>query len=159
VISARLTGDDAAQRRLKALGETAGNGIARAIAKLGIDLRNAVQQDKLSGQVLRPRSGSLRDGIAVRMDQSRTGVSATVYSNVGYAAAQEFRFAGRENVRANLRRVTMAFGHPIAPATFGVNAYSRSVDLPQSSFLRSTLDDMASHIGAAIDDALREALQ
>jgi phage gpG-like protein len=159
VISASLAGDDAAQRRLKALGETAGNGIARAITKLGIELRNSVQQDKLSGQVLRPRSGSLRDGIAVQMDQSRTGVSATVYSNVVYAAAQEFGFAGRENVRASLRRVTMAFGHPITPATVSVNAYSRRSDLPQRSFLRSSLDDMASHIGTAVDDALREALQ
>lgn len=159
MISARLAGDDAAQRRLKALGETAGNGIARAITKLGIERKNAVQQDKLSGQVLRPRSGSLRDGIAVRMDQSRTGVSATAYSNVVYAAAQEFGFAGRENVRASLRRVTMAFGHPITPATVSVNAYSRRLDLPQRSFLRSSLDDMASHIGTAVDDALREALQ
>ena len=159
MISARLAGDDAAQRRLKALGETAGNGIARAITKLGIELRNAVQQDKLSGQVLRPRSGSLRGGIAVRMDQSRTRVSATVYSNVVYAAAQEFGFAGRENVRTSLRRVTMAFGHPITPVTVDANAYSRRLDLPERSFLRSSLDDMASRIGTAVDDGLREALQ
>lgn len=93
------------------------------------------------------------------MDQSTPTVSATVYSNVDYAAAHEFGFGGRENVRASLRRITMAFGRPIATATIGVGAYSRRLDLPQRSFLRSSLDDMASHIGATVDDALREALQ
>jgi hypothetical protein len=151
--------DDAAAQRLRKLGAAAESGIARAVAKLGIELRNTVQQDKLGGEVLRPRSGALRDSITLRLEQRQAAFSATVSSDARYAAAQEYGFQGRVDVRASLRRITKAFGRPIAPITIGVGAYSRRMDLPPRSFLRSSLDDMAPHIGSEIDDAVREALQ
>ncbi len=159
MISADLVGVGAALDRLRAMREAAGSGIARAIAKLGIDLQNDVRQNKLSGQVLQARSGSLRQSIAVQIDQSDTAVSATVYSDLDSAAAQEYGFSGTVDVRASLRQIKEAFGHPITAETVGVGAYTRRMDLPQRSFLRSALDDMTPDIGASVEDALRQALR
>jgi Bacteriophage HK97-gp10, putative tail-component len=158
VISANLVGASAALDRLRAMGDAASSGVARAIAKLGIDLQNNVQQNKLSGQVLQVRSGSLRQSISVQVNQSDTAISATVYSDLDYAAAQEYGFTGVVNVRASLRQIKEAFGHPITAESIGVGAYSRRMDLPQRSFLRSALDDMAPDVDAGVKDALREAL-
>lgn len=158
MIAATLMGDAAAVDRLRATRDAAGAGIALTIAKLGADLRANVQQNKLSGQVLQARSGALRQSIAVRIDQSDTTVRASVYSDLGYAGAQEYGFSGTVNVRSSLRRIREAFGRPISPKTISVGPYSRRIDLPQRSFLRSALDDMAPEIRADIEAALREAL-
>jgi len=157
VISAQFAGDKAAQDRLEARGDAAQSAIGRAIVKLGNDLKSNVQQ-KLSGEVLQVRSGALREGIAVRIEESGAAVKTTVYSDARYAAAQEFGFTGTVSVRASLRRIKSAFGRPIAATTIGVATFSRRMNLPQRSFLRSALDDMATDIGQQIGDAVREAL-
>jgi phage gpG-like protein len=158
VISADLLGDKTALDRLRAMPDAARSGLARAIAKLGIDLQNNVQQDKLSGQVLKVRSGSLKSSIDVETDQSGTAITATVFTDLDYAAAQEYGFSGTVNVRASLRQIKEAFGRPIAAKSVNVRAYSRRMNLPERSFLRSALDDMAPEISAGVEDALREAI-
>ena len=157
MISARLTGDG--QVALKTMGDAAQSGVGRAIAKLGDALKNNVQQNKLSGETLQVHSGLHRQGIAVRIEQSGTGINATVYSGVRYAAAQQFGFAGTVGVRASLRRIKVAFGRPIAAMTIGVGGYRRHMDLPQRLFLRSNLDDMTAEMGEGIEAALREAVR
>lgn len=158
MISASLLGAAAALDRLRVMRDAASAGVARAIAKLGLDLQNSVQQDRLSGQVLQVRSGLLKQSIALQIDQSGSTIGATVYSDLDYAAAQEYGFTGTVNVRASLREIKQAFGHPIAAKSISVGAHSRRMDLPQRSFLRSALDDMAPDIAANIEDAVREAL-
>jgi hypothetical protein len=158
MIKADLAGGAAAVDRLRTMRNEAVDGVARAIARLGIDLQSNVRQNKLSGQVLQVRSGALRDSVAVRIEPSGTAVTASVYSDLDYAAAQEYGFFGTVGVRASLRQIKEAFGHPIAPKTIGVGAYARRMDLPQRSFLRSALDDMAPEIEGEIAGVLREAL-
>jgi hypothetical protein len=158
MISANLLGDEAALDRLRALPDAASAGLARAIAKLGIDLQSNVQQNKLSGQVLNVRSGALKSSIDVTIDQSGTGVTATVFTDLDYGDAQEYGFSGTVNVRASLRLIKEAFGRPIAAKTVSVGAHSRRMDLPERSFLRSALDDMRPDISAGVEDALREAI-
>jgi phage gpG-like protein len=158
LISADLFGEAPALDQLRAMRDAANQGIARAITKLGVDLENNIQRNKLSGQVLRTRSGSLRQSIAVGIDASGAASAATVSSDLDYASAHEFGFTGTLSVPASLRRIKEAFGRPIAAKTIGVGAHSRRMDLPKRSFLRSALDDMAPDIGAGIEDALRRAL-
>jgi hypothetical protein len=107
---------------------------------------------------LHARSGALKQSISVRVDRSATTVSATVFSDLDYAAAQEYGFSGTVDVRASLRQIKEAFGHPIAAQTIGIAAHSRRMDLPERSFLRSALDDLTPDISAGVADALREAL-
>ena len=158
MITAKLSGDAAAVDRLRAMRADAVAGVARMVARLGLDLQSTVQQNKLAGQLLRVRSGKLRDSIAVRTEESGTTVTASVYSDLDYAAAQEYGFFGTVGVRAGLRQIQEAFGRPIVPKTIDVGAYDRRMDLPQRSFLRSALDDMAPEIEEQIADVLREAV-
>lgn len=158
MISAAVLGAGPALERLRALPDLANTGIARAIARLGIDLQSHVQQDKLSGQVLAVRSGALKSSIDVATDQGAATITATVYTDLDYGAAQEYGFSGTVNVRASLRQIKEAFGRPIAAKTIAVGAHSRRMNLPERSFLRSALDDMAPDIGAGVEDALREAI-
>lgn len=65
MISTKLIGDDTALDRLNTIRDAANQGVARAIAKLGADLQNNIQQNKLSGQVLRARSGALKPNFAL----------------------------------------------------------------------------------------------
>jgi phage gpG-like protein len=158
MITGELVGGEAAIDRLRALPEAANAGLARAIAELGLALQNNVQQNKLSGQVLRIRSGTLKSSIDFTMQQRARSITATVLTNLDYAAAQEYGVSGTANVKASLRLIKEAFGRPIAGETIGVGAYSRRMDLPERSFLRSALDDMASDITSGVQDALWGAI-
>ena len=81
-----------------------------------------MQQDKLSGEGLKVRSGALKSSIDVEIDKSAAGVTATVFTDLDSAAAQEYGFLGIVNVRASLRLIKQAFGHPIATKTVSVRA-------------------------------------
>jgi phage gpG-like protein len=158
VITAYLVGDEQVLAWLRAAPEAVNSGLARAITKLGIDLQRQVQENQLTGQVLAIRSGSLKSSIDLRFDQSANGVTATVFSDSRYAGAHEFGFAGTADVRASLRNIKQAFGRPIPEKSINVRAYSRRMDLPERSFLRTALEDMAPIIRDEVDTAVGEAL-
>jgi Bacteriophage HK97-gp10, putative tail-component len=158
VITAYLVGDEQALERLRSLPEAVNSRLLRAITQLGIELQRDVQQDKLSGQVIRSRTGSLKSSIGFRIDQSGGAITASVFSDSRYASAQEYGFVGTVSVRASLRRIREAFGRPIAEKTISVRAYDRRMDLPERSFLRSALDDMTPAIREEVKAALAEAV-
>jgi phage gpG-like protein len=158
VITAYLVGDEQLLERLRALPDAINLGLLRGITRLGIELQSDVQQDKLSGQVLRSRTGSLRSSIDLRVDQSGGAITASVFSNSRYAGVQEYGFAGTVSVRASLRRIREAFGRPIAEKTISVRAHDRRMDLPERSFLRSALEDMTPAIRDGVEAALAEAV-
>ena len=158
MISAQLVGDEQLLQRLRALHDTINAGLARCITQLGIDLQRNVQQDKLSGQVLKTRTGTLKSSIDCRVGQSARGATADVFTALRYAAAQEYGFTGTVSVGASLRRIRQSFGRPIAEKTISVRAYDRRMSLPERSFLRSALEDMTPAIGEAINAAVAEAI-
>jgi phage gpG-like protein len=158
VIAAHIVGDGEVLARLRAIPDAVNNGIARAITKLGIDLQSKVQQDALSGQVLAVRSGALKSSIDLRIDQSATAIAATIFSGSAYASAHEFGFAGTVDVRASLRNIKEAFGRPISERTIQVRAYRRRMDLPERSFLRWAMEEMAPAIRDGVEAALRDVL-
>ena len=158
MISTDFQGDKPALERLRAFPDAASEGLIRAMAKLGIGLQGRIRQDKLSGQVLQSCSGALKASIEVAINRSATAVTATVSTDLDYAAAQEYGFFGTISVRSSLRRIKEAFGRPITVQTIAVGAHSRRMHLPERSFLRSALDDATPDINADVNDALREAI-
>ena len=157
MIAASIVGDREMLDRLRALPEAARAGLGRAVSELARELERRVAE-KLSGEVLQARSGSLRSSIEAAVDESATGIVVTVGSSLGYARAQEYSFAGTVGVRAHLRHITQAFGRPIAAKTIEVGASSRRMNLPERSFLRSALVEMHPQIEAAARRAMQEAL-
>ena len=158
MITAYLVGDREVLGRLRTLPDEVNSSLLRAITRLGIELQRDVQQDKLSGQMLKSRTGSLRSSIDLTVDQSGGAIAASVFSDSRYARVQEYGFAGTVSVRASLRRITEAFGRPIAETTINVRAYARRMDLPERSFLRSALEDMGPAVREEVQAALTEAV-
>lgn len=158
MITAYLVGDEQLLKRLHALPDAINSGLLSGITQLGIELQREVQQGKLSGQVLRSRTGLLKSSIDLRVDQSGSAITASVFTDNRYAGVQEYGFAGTVSVRASLRRIREAFGRPIAEKTINVRAYDHRMNLPERSFLRSALEDMAPAIRHEVEAALAEAV-
>jgi phage gpG-like protein len=134
--------------------------LRRSIGRLVLMLVRNVKGNKLSGQVLNVRTGRLRrsiNGRTVMTNPDRP--EGTVGTNVVYARPHEFGFKGNVTVKSHLRTVKQAFGKSITPVQVQVGSFSRRVDLPVRSFLRSALTDMEPVIRTEINTAVREALK
>jgi phage gpG-like protein len=151
--------DGAVVAKLTGLPAAARNTIVQTTRRLGLELQRRVMADELSGQVLRVRTNTLRSSINLKVEEDSAGATATVGTNVGYAAAQEYGFNGTVSVRAHLRRITRAFGRPITPRAVNVAAHSMRMKLPERCFLRSALHDMGSRIPAEFQRDLEAALR
>ena len=98
MITGYLIGDQQLIERLRALPSAVNSGLLCAITRLGIELQREVRQDKLGGQVLRSRTGSLRSSIDLSVDNGGGTITATVFSDSRYAGAQEYGFTGTVSV-------------------------------------------------------------
>lgn len=124
------------------------------------ELANDLQQDvqnKLSGEVLQVRTGTLRDSIANSVDENDSGTTASVFVNgdVPYAAIQEYGGQTKAHIieAVNAKALSFNFG--------GKQAFFKRVnhpgsDIPERSYLRSSLDDMSDDIVDGFADALSE---
>lgn len=133
--------------------------LTRVVQRLSIEVQSSVKSDALSGRVLHVRTGTLRRSINRVVRETRASVTATVGTNVSYAAAHEYGFDGTVAVRGHLRRIKEAFGRSITPVEVSVAAHSRAVHLPERSFLRSTLKAFEPRIREQIKQAATEALR
>ena len=158
MITADVVGDEAVLAWLRATPNAVASSLARAISKLGIDLQRKIQQDELSGQILVARSGSLKSSIDLQIDRSGDSIATTAFSGSKYARAHEYGFADTVNVKASLRSIREAFGRSMSEKTVNMRAYRRHIDLPERSFMRSALEDMAPAIRDDVEAALLEAL-
>jgi hypothetical protein len=147
---------DALMDRLGTLPDRMERALHDAAADLMIRLRDRVDGN-LSGGILNARSGALRTSLAANLGQAGR-LSASVSASTPYAAFQEYGFSGSESVRAHLRLMTHAFGRPIRPVQAQVGPYSRTLDYPAHSYLRSALADMSADVGSGIEAAIAGAL-
>lgn len=159
MIRAELVNGDAVIAKLDALPNRVRDELKIGIGKLALKLAGNVKTEKLSGQVLKVRTGRLRRSITDVVEDSATTVSGIVSSPVSYAAFQEYGFRGTETVRAHLREIRQAFGRSIEPMQVAVGEHSRKVDYPAHSFLRTALADLEASgmIETEINAALERA--
>jgi phage gpG-like protein len=129
-----------------------------AIDKLSKTLTNKTKA-KLSGAVLTRRTGMLRRSITPAVISGGDTVTGVVSTAVKYARIHEYGFNGTESVKSHLRTIKQAFGRSIIPVTFEVAAHTRHVNMPERSFLRSTLNEMETSgaIRKGIARAVRKA--
>jgi phage gpG-like protein len=158
VITVELTGDRELAARFDAMPGHVRAGLARIVARLGLELQRRVEE-KLSGEVLRGRTGGLRSSINTRTQNTPTSVTATVRTNIRYAAAHEYGFQGAVSLDEHLGRVTQAFGCSIRPTNVTMRAHERRMNLPERSFPRSALADLAQRIEEESRIAMEEALE
>jgi len=131
----------------------------KSVSRMALRLLARVKTDKLSGQVLKVRTGRLRRSINQRVVREGKGVYGYVGTNVEYGRAHEFGFKGAVSVRAQLREVKQAFGKPLQDAkSVFVQSHSHKVTLPRRSFLRSALLEMDREIKVEMCNAIHSAL-
>lgn len=122
------------------------------LTKVSFDLSARVKDQKLSGQVLNVRTGRLRRSINAKpVTETATGVETLVGTNVEYARIHEFGFKGSVNVKEHMRQAKGKF-------KVRVRAHSRQVNVPEKSFLRSSLEDMRGQIDQRIAAVVGKAI-
>ncbi len=179
-IAARITGTPAVVHRLGTTIPIDARARLRAtLSSLGFRLQRLVQEEKLSGQVLKVQSGRLRRSINMRLTETPTSVTASVGTAVVYGRFWELGFHGTEQVRSYVRHVsgrdvrrlmlgTTASGHAritaggslstrrtVAQGVGYVRAHSRVVNQAPRSFLKSALTELSTDIRATLAEAMR----
>lgn len=160
MLSVEVEGADALSVRLSAAPAAVRAALADKAADLAQRLRAHVVQDKLSGQVLKVRTGALRDSIQAAVDLSDNGFKARVFSSgdLKYAAIQEF--GGRTPPHEILPDKAKALAFVVG----GERVFARRIHhpgsrIPERSYLRSSLADMAAQIAAELKGAATAPLQ
>ncbi len=153
-----LIGDKELVAKLGATPWSLRSGVARSMARLAVETVLLVKQ-KLSGQVLRARSGALRASIGSRVTESMTAITATISSTgVRYAAIHEF--GGTIHVPEIRPKTARALAFEIGGQTiFAAYTRAHDVHIPQRSFLGSALREMQPRIRAELQAAVAQALR
>lgn len=157
MITGHVTGDASMLLYLRSRGIVLRDALRTVVREQGVRMLGLVKL-KVSGPVLKTRTGTLRRKLNVRFTETPSEISASVGLKLAYAAAHEYGFDGVVTVREHLRTITQAFGRPIAPVTFTMPAHARHMKLPARSYLRSTLREEAPSIREAMRGAIRGAL-
>lgn len=156
-ITVTIVGDEALTKKFAAVYPTLETLLEKATARAALKLLRHVKEDKLNGQVLNVRTGRLRRSITMRVETEGSTVTGFVGTNVAYAARFEYGFQGTETVRAFMRRAPG--GKKNAARTVPVNSFTRKVNVPARSFLRSAYDDQRDAIGAELRTAATQTVR
>ena len=150
------------------------------------ELSAYVKSGKLSRQVLNNQTGRLRRSIHATdvVDKGGT-VEGTVGTNVEYAAVHEYGFSGVVTVKAHMRMVKaswkaagqfsrsltgmglkglrksqkIAYARSAGGGGAMVRSHSRTVNLPERSFLRSALKELAPQFIARLQADVNKGLK
>lgn len=128
-------------------------------AELAEALRAHVADDKLSGQVLKVRSGALRASIGAEVSLDGDAVAVRVFSagDIKYAAIQELggRTPPHDIVPTKARALAFLAG---GKTVFAKIVHHPGSQIPARSYLGSALADMADEITDGLQAAVVEAL-
>ena len=158
MMSVVLDGADALQARFAGFPAAMLDSLSAKAAVLAAALADKVRDDKLSGGVLNAASGALRASIVAEAGVDASGVFASVGSagDVKYAAIQEY------GGKTAAHEIVAIKGKALAFANGGAMVFARRIAhpgsaIPERSYLRSSLVEMAEEILAAFAESPREA--
>jgi hypothetical protein len=159
MFSVSLDGAEALQARLDDLPLAVQAAVRAKAADLAERLRAHVVDDKLSGQVLRSKTGALAGSIGAEVAVEGDQVRARVFSagDLKYARIQEYGGVtpAHQIVPSKARALAFIAG--------GAQVFARRVQhpgsvIPERSYLRSSLADMAGQITAELKAAVVNSL-
>ena len=138
MIDFTVSGDEAVIARLKRMSPAVQTAVSAAVTRACIML-TAVAKAKVSGPVLKTKTGTLRRKINYRVVEGADSVVGTVGLKLAYGAIHEYGFDGSGTVKSYQRTIKEAFGHAISPRTVVVRSFTRHMKMPERSYLRSSL--------------------
>jgi phage gpG-like protein len=151
MLSLAVDGAEALRARLDAYPAGLSDALAAKAQELADALADKVKYDKLAGGVLNSRSGALAASIAAEVSSDGEDVAVTVgsFGDVKYAAIQEY--GGKTGAHEILpdKASVLAF------VADGATRFARRVEhpgsqIPERSYLRSSLEEMRAEIVAAL---------
>ncbi len=156
MIKIELVGTDKVVARFAAMPQKVRQALVDAMKRQWFALQAHVVSQKLSGQVLRRRTGNLASSINVdsSFQEGDQEIVGSVGTKVIYGAVHEN--GGTVRVGAHTRTITQVFGRPVTPTEVFVKAHNAIY--PQRSFLRSSIQDRAGQIRADIEQSVRAAM-
>ena len=159
MLAARIIGTETVLSHLSMRGPKVHDRVHDRVSRLAAMLLTKVKAEKLSGQVLHNVTGTLRRSINMRIQDFGSAITGAVGTNLIYAKPHELGFHQTVDVKAHLRTITQAWGRELAaPVTFMMPSHTMKMNLPERSFLRSSLEDMRGEIRAELLEAVRNAL-
>jgi phage gpG-like protein len=149
---------DTASAALAGLPERLRDALADKATALAAELEAKVQQ-KLAG-VLNPRTGALARAIVATIEETATGGAVTIATNgdVKYAAIHEYGgvIPPHEIVPDKAKALAFLLGGKQA---FAARVNLPAVTMPERSYLRSSLAEMADEIRDGLIEAVMGAAQ
>jgi phage gpG-like protein len=136
IISSSLVGTDKFITQVSSLTPKIQEAVRRTVLLLAIRLTAKVKEEKLSGQVLRNITGTLRRSINYKLWVTGDQVMARVGTNVEYAAVHEYGLLVPNRGKKG-----------------------GSTKFPERSFLRSALAEMEPEIRKELEDSIRRAVK
>jgi len=132
--------------------------VRQAVEAEAINLMRYVKESKLTGQVLKTQTGTLRRSINYALTIADQGMTAVVGTNLVYAAIHEYGGVTRAHVITARNKKALAF------QAGGQTIVRRSVQhpgskMPERSFLRASLSDNEARIKAAIEGAVTQGVK
>lgn len=160
MLTVRVIGAEQVQANLGRIPANAKKEVKKTVAALALTILRKVKSEKLSGQVLRNRTGTLRRSINQRVDESGLGITGSVGTNLRYGKRWELGYTGPESVKAHSRTVKEVWGRALAaPISVHVRAFTRKLDIKARPFLRPVLEEMRDEIRTRLEAAVRESLR
>src|SRR5450759_2228943 len=105
MISFSVEGDAAVVRMLQAKVPALTTAVRTSVTRATFALVAYVKANKLSGQVLKNRTGTLRRKINGRVTETSNSITGIAGVKLAYAAAHEYGLDIDESVRAHLRTI------------------------------------------------------
>jgi phage gpG-like protein len=161
VITFELVGDKELVARLDGIPTKVRAALEKKITALSLTLATKIKDDKLSGQDLNVVTGSLRRSITARVPPEVTedSIVGGAYSSgdVKYAAIHEF---GGQISIPDIFPVKAQALHFVVDGkdVFAKRVRAHTVNMPERSFMRSTLAEMRAEIIAGIREGYLEGL-
>jgi len=153
-----LVGDNVLVARFKSVSDKVRTRLNTAVQEQLYSLQSYIVSSKLSGQVLKRRTGNLASSINVRMNSGNPDdISGQVGTAVVYAAIHEY--GGTVTIPAHQRTITQAFGRPLKDGSKQIDVRSYQATFPERSFLRSGLQDRQAQIRTAINSAVNGTMK
>lgn len=144
MITAKVVGGDAVAKALRASAYTVDSAVERAVLRLAIKM-TGMAKTKLSGEVLKVRTGRLRRSINYKLEHGSNRVDAVVGTNVSYGKTHELGLTIPPHIVEARRAKALAFGVG-GRMVFAKRVNIPAVKMPKRSFLESSLRQMAPEI-------------
>lgn len=149
MITVEISGDSQIIAKLESFTPRLQVNLVKKMRLAMIYLAGYVKSEKLSGQVLNVRTGTLRRSITQQVTDEAESITGIVGANIKYAAIHEYGFQGTEQVKEHIR-------HSSTGKAAVVRAFSRRVNMPERSFLRSSLTDTTDKITEYLQQAVTD---